>query len=256
MSLKSKVKRFQYFIFGTLKLVGFGLASPFDKTSRKNILRAMRSVHFYERATHLSRKSIDVMFSKTEPVTLSNIHSENWQVSTAELAIINTIAKAIQAKNIFEIGTFDGRTTLNLHRNCPDALIHTVDLPPEQQHLPDGKVAGQLLQQDSVNKERVKQIYCNSLKDDFGPFYGKQDFIFIDADHSYKGAKGDTLTSLKLLEGREGVIIWHDYGVWPGVTQAVEETEPLIASDVSLIWVDGTTLAVLKTADNQPLKLK
>src|SRR5690606_20315706 len=116
-----------------------------------------------------------------------------------------------QPKQIFEFGTFDGRTTLNLHRNCPAAMIHTLDLPPTQQNLPDHKSAGELLQKhDTLG--RVHQLYGNSLDFDFSDFVGKQDFVFIDAGHSYRNAISDSKNALRMLEGREGVIVWHDYG--------------------------------------------
>jgi hypothetical protein len=58
--------------------------------------------------------------------------------------------------------------------------------------------------------EAAKQIEDDSL-----------DFVFIDADHSYEGCKGDIENwSPKVKAG--GYVMGHDI-TWPGVKQAVEE---------------------------------
>jgi hypothetical protein len=38
----------------------------------------------------------------------------------------------------------------------------------------------------------------------------------------------------------KGVVLWHDYGVWPGVTQALEELET--ARHLGLVHIRGTSL--------------
>lgn len=47
------------------------------------------------------------------------------------------------------------------------------------------------------------------------------DFAFIDADHSYQGARGDIDAYLPLIKPG-GILAGHDYH-WPGVKQAVDE---------------------------------
>jgi hypothetical protein len=37
-----------------------------------------------------------------------------------------------------------------------------------------------------------------------------------------------------------GIVLWHDYGVWPGVTQALEELET--AGHLGLVNITGTSL--------------
>jgi predicted O-methyltransferase YrrM len=53
-------------------------------------------------------------------------------IGVLELAAIVTIAKIVNPSTIFEIGTFDGRTTLNLAKNCPNSKIFTLDLPSNE----------------------------------------------------------------------------------------------------------------------------
>lgn len=61
--------------------------------------------------------------------------------------------------------------------------------------------------------ENVEDYECYEMTtDDFfsdGWFIDKADLIFIDADHSYNGAKKDLKNALEIL-GDDGVIIMHD----------------------------------------------
>jgi len=57
----------------------------------------------------------------------------NGNVRISELGILSALAANCEDfTNIFEIGTFDGRTTLNLALNSPmKCMIYTLDLPPD-----------------------------------------------------------------------------------------------------------------------------
>ena len=59
---------------------------------------------------------------------------QNGNVRISELGILSALAEDCeQGTNIFEIGTFDGRTTLNLALNSPPGCrVYTLDLPPGQ----------------------------------------------------------------------------------------------------------------------------
>jgi hypothetical protein len=60
---------------------------------------------------------------------------ENGNIRISELGIINMIAETCEDEsNIFEIGTFDGRTTINLAFSSPsNCRIFTLDLKPEME---------------------------------------------------------------------------------------------------------------------------
>ena len=45
---------------------------------------------------------------------------------------------------------------------------------------------------------------------------------------------------------RSGVVIWHDYGVWEGVTQALEELDA--GQKLGLRHVRGTSLVIWRAA--------
>src|SRR5437588_1330630 len=54
-------------------------------------------------------------------------------ISFEELFILVELLQTCQPTTCFEIGTFDGRTTLNMAANTSDsAVIYTLDLPREQ----------------------------------------------------------------------------------------------------------------------------
>ena len=51
-------------------------------------------------------------------------------VTFTELTVINTFVRKHQTRRMFEIGTFDGRTSLNMAANAPEgSQVFTLDLP-------------------------------------------------------------------------------------------------------------------------------
>jgi len=66
-------------------------------------------------------------------------------------------------------------------------------------------------------------------------FEGQVDFVFIDADHSYKSVKADIEAWLPLTKH---FICGHDYGTekFPGVTQAVDEAFDNIVLGSNNCW--------------------
>jgi predicted O-methyltransferase YrrM len=179
--------------------------------------------------------------------------SQDGNVTLLELCVLNELVKRHRPKTIFEMGTFDGRTTLNLALNsAPDAQIWTLDLPAGElgktRHALAGteveyvrKTSSGIRFQGHPEADRIKQLYGDTAQFDFSPFLSQIDFVFIDASHAYDYVVNDTRVALKLLRNRQGVIVWHDYGAWPGVTTALNEF--FVSSQIpELRHVDGTTL--------------
>jgi Methyltransferase domain len=172
-------------------------------------------------------------------------------VTSLEVVVIGSIARAIKPKIAFEIGTFQGRTTANIAANCAQtAVVYTLDLPPsegsslsiERGDKPHFKAPGP--SGDHMGA-RIVQLYGNSATYDFSEFRGKANLIFVDGAHSFEYVMKDSLTSIEMLsEG--GVILWHDYGpTWPDVTRALQgllKTDPRFAN---LVRIEGTSLAYL-----------
>lgn len=240
---------------GTLKMCQSAVLAPFDRPTRVSFLEAARVYHrVYLRTPQLPTVAAESIVTDRAPIQVTHYLRGKWELSLLELSIVVGLARTRQAARIFEIGTFDGRTTLNLHLNAPEAQVHTIDLPAGKAGAPEGKSPGALIR-DHVAAGRIIQLWGNSLEFDFSPWFGTRDFVFVDAGHSYRNARADSQTALRLIEGREGAILWHDYGSWPGVTQAVDQVRDLVASDVSMGWLEGTSLAFLITRPGSPLRI-
>jgi len=179
--------------------------------------------------TIIPRVSLDVIFSVIDVDPIEKDEA-NGNITLQELTIISQIVKDNKPKNIFEIGTFNGRTTLNLdYFSTEDAHVYTLDLPKKDldnakfgieegdRKYVDKNVIGEKYK-EKVSK--VTQLYGDSATFDFSPYYGKMDFIFVDGAHSAPYAENDTEIAFKLLR-KGGIILWHDYGVWRGVTKVL-----------------------------------
>lgn len=172
-----------------------------------------------------------------------------------------TIAKLVRAnspRTLFEIGTFDGRTTVNMAANSPaDSRVYTLDLPREQLNateLPlepgdhlwiDKEISGARYRGTDV-EGKITQLYGDSALFDFSPYFGAVDFIFIDGSHSYEYVLKDSETALRLLRDGRGVIVWHDYGPCEGATRALNELYAQGGVFQGLRRIEGTSLGYLR----------
>ena len=178
-------------------------------------------------------------------------------VTPLELIVINQLVRACKPTAIFEIGTFDGRTTLNLAANAPpDAIVYTLDLPESEvgstglaialgdERYIKKEASGSLLR-GTTYERKVRQLLGDSAKFDFSPYRGKMDFVFVDGAHSYDYVVNDSLRALEMLKGGRGVILWHDYGDWDGVTNALNELGTHHTNFQGMMHIAGTTLVCL-----------
>ena len=185
-------------------------------------------------------------------------YAEDGNVSTYELVTIISLIKAADPQRMFEIGTYDGRTTLNMAANSsPAAEVYTLDLPKAE-----GKDAQLRLEESDrkyIEKEisgatyrgtqqesKITQVYGDTATYDFSPFFGTVDLVFVDASHSYEYVLNDSRVSLKMLRGGKGIILWHDYDAWDGVTKALNELRASTPEFRELKHIQGTSLAYLK----------
>lgn len=179
----------------------------------------------------------------------------NGNVRISELAVLaNCAANAEGDGNVFEIGTFDGRTTLNLALNLRGkGKVFTLDLPPDEatiydiekgeRHFVDKPASGARYQaaKESIPDTvmRIEQLHGDSAAFDYSEYEGTCALVFVDGSHAYDYAKSDTETAMKLIRAG-GIIVWHDYGVWKGVTRYLEELE--VAEKLGLRSIFGTSL--------------
>ncbi|MEA2927632.1 MAG: hypothetical protein QOG38_60 [Hyphomicrobiales bacterium] len=193
-------------------------------------------------------------------IALAQPRKNQGDVNLAELAVLATAAASVTAGvEIVEIGTFDGRTTLNLAINAPAHLsVFTLDLPPdttptfdlapgERAFVEKPRSGRHFVAAPPVWAEqakRITQLFGDSAAFDWSAHIGRAGLVFVDGSHAYDYVRADTETAFRLV-ARKGVVIWHDYGVWEGVTRALEAIEA--SRHLGLRHVRGTSLVVWKS---------
>jgi predicted O-methyltransferase YrrM len=141
-------------------------------------------------------------------VPIGAINEETGHANHVDLLYVIAIARYLQCRNVFEFGTYLGRTAYHLTYATEGAVVTTLNLLPEQ----DTRVAPYLgtYFHGTDREPFIKQILCDSRDFDTTPYRKKMDFIFVDGDHSYEIVKNDTAKAFDMLSPG-GVIIWHDY---------------------------------------------
>jgi hypothetical protein len=192
-----------------------------------------------------------------KPISIVEPAKRSGDVNLAELAVLASAAAAARTgEEIIEIGTFDGRTTLNFAVNATLQLrIFTLDLPPDATPRFD-LAAGERAYVDKPRSGRhfaaprpefaaaavrITQLYGDSAAFDWSPHVGRGALVFVDGSHAYDYVIADSDTAFRLVADK-GMVIWHDYGVWEGVTRALEEIEA--SRRLGLRHVRGTSLVV------------
>jgi Methyltransferase domain len=169
-------------------------------------------------------------------------------------------ASVTSGEEIVEIGTFDGRTTLNLAINAdPRLSVFTLDLPPQatpkfalapgERAFVDKPRSGRYFAAPQpewvADARRITQAYGDSSTFDFSAHHGRAGLVFVDGSHAYDYVVADSETARRLA-APDGIVLWHDYGVWEGVTRALEELEA--RSRLGLRQIRGTSLVVWRNA--------
>jgi hypothetical protein len=187
------------------------------------------------------------------PLRLHDLAAADGNVSTLELSVLALLVSTRRPLVIWEIGTFDGRTTRALAANAPEgAVVHTLDLPASglatTAHALTPSEKGYVRKPTSGARfagtpeaARITQHFGDSATFDFTPWQGATDFVFVDGSHAAAYVRNDTQRARALTEGRRAVVVWHDYGEWDGVTEVLDG----VAADLPGAYrVEGTTLVV------------
>ncbi len=196
-------------------------------------------------------------------VQIHAVAGQDGNITLLEMAVIARLIKLHSPGKIFEIGTFDGRTTLNMAANCSEETkIYTLDLPKDELHstaLPlargdkmfvDKEISGSRYSGTDYEK-KITQLYGDSAKFDLFPFLNTMDFVFIDGSHSYEYVLSDSKQALRLLRNGQGVILWHDYGNWKGVTRALNELYSEVDDFRTAQHIEKTSLVCLIMGDQK-----
>lgn len=180
-------------------------------------------------------------------------------ISMTELFYIVMTVALFKPKMIMEFGTYNGRTTLNMAINVFNSHIITVDLPRNKKNRTKFPLESKGLQrgldetgyvgnksklwqgQEPIIVNKITQIWEDTARLKFDKYKNKVDFLFIDASHSYENCKNDTLNSHKIIK-KHGIIYWHDYAGWPGVTQALNEYYIDQGKPENMFWFNDTSI--------------
>ncbi|MCO5061963.1 MAG: class I SAM-dependent methyltransferase [Kiritimatiellae bacterium] len=198
------------------------------------------------------------LFSAPPLVSVLEQDVADGNVSGYELLVISQLIADLKPKACFEIGTFDGRTTLNMAANAgTDCHVYTLDLPQEEVDKTGLKIATgdeQFIKKESSGArfsgspwaKNITQLYGDSATFDFSPYEGKMDVVFVDGAHSYDYVKSDTAVALRLLKPEGGLIMWHDYGspYWKDLTRSLNDLYEGTPSFKSMRNVMGTVIVV------------
>lgn len=172
-------------------------------------------------------KLSDIFPSKLEKgsIILENFLGHWGNISVEEVCKIALITKFLKPRKIFEFGTYNGMTTLQLALNAPkDSVVYTLDLPIDTSpQIPLSKIDSLVAKhfKDKLGTKtgsyfrgrkdiKVHQILQDSSTFNPSPYKNSVDLIFIDAAHDYENKRIDSENALFMLR-RGGVIIWHNY---------------------------------------------
>jgi hypothetical protein len=221
-----------------------------------------RYVFYQKPPTVIPKINLSPIIDKRTRVQIREPRRVDAHVTLLELIVVNKLVKTFQPVNLLEIGTFDGRTTLNLATNSPEsARVYTLDLPPENLEATKFPLAcgekSYVIKEKSGAKYRgtdcerkIVQLYGDSATFDFSPFLNMMGFIFIDGSHAYEYVLNDSKTCINLINKEKGIILWHDYMKWKGVTQALNELYLNVPEFNGMRNINGTSLVCLTKTNN------
>ncbi len=250
--------RYGYALVSCLYLFTLGLSK-----NRNRILIGSIASHFgYVRIrTKLPVVALSALTADAEDVQVREPVAGDGNVTLLELLAIVRLVRRHGPRRLMELGTFDGRTTLNLAANSPpDAEVFTLDLPQDDLHnaqLPLAAWDKHYIKKDVSGARyqgadcagKIVQLFGDSATFDFSPYLQTVDFVFIDASHAYEYVLSDSQAALKMLRRGDGggtkVILWHDYGEWEGVTRALDELARREPDFQELQHIEKTSLACL-----------
>jgi predicted O-methyltransferase YrrM len=254
---------FKYTVINLLLFLKNILLSPFSRLARHRLSAAREILRYPFFGSYFVQLS-ELLKNDELSLTLAPVKSREHNVTAFELLSICAFVKDFNAKKVFEIGTYDGRTSRAIAMNLPeDGILYTLNLPSETKKVDletspvDVNLAAKVESGERfLNKpeaQKINQVWGDSANFDFSHFYGAMDVVFIDGAHSEAYAKNDTEAALKLLKESGGLIIWHDAHLY-GVVKFLKSWKS--AHQYPVYFIKETTVAVLLVKDGKPADLK
>jgi predicted O-methyltransferase YrrM len=173
-----------------------------------------------------------------------------------ELKVVGHLTQYLAPKNVFEIGTFEGRTTLNLALNTSEiAKVYTLDLPHSlaratQMPLEPDEIKyvlpqpGKRFEGHDISS-KITQLMGDTANFDFSPYQNSMDLVIVDGSHAPDYVANDTQKALSMVRNG-GTIIWANYTTWVGVRNTLNSYFESKSQYENLRHIGGTSLVVLK----------
>lgn len=145
-----------------------------------------------------------------------------WREAKFDINLIYYIIKKYDIKNIFEVGTCLGTSTLAMWMHPNIKHIKTIDVNNTFEGIPDmpghefmdkieyGKHFKNIVSQEDIELEFVDSTkYVPKEKE-------RYDMVYIDGNHKKEYVQNDTVLALKF---KPRIIVWHDFPNEPGVNE-------------------------------------
>ena len=187
------------------------------ETRSKNSIRSLLAPHAV-RALGAASRAVRTL---EEAVDLANgfnyyhIRLDPSQISGEILALLKLLEHT-PPRTVLEIGTYRGGTFFLFSRvAAPDALLISLDLPPDGSGLGYPPWRASLFRSFAREQQKIELVLANSHEEgtvkQIEKLLGNRplDFLFIDADHTYEGVKHDYELYAPLVR-RGGLIGFHD----------------------------------------------
>ena len=173
------------------------------------------------------------------------------KLTQVDMLYVCAMARHLDARYIFEFGTYLGRTTYHLALGQHVKRLFTLDLDPADTHAADLKLGRAVravherdLQGHFFRGQKraglITQLHGDSRTFDYSPYLKRMEFVFIDGGHSYEMVANDTEKAFSMLKSG-GVVVWHDFA--PKGRDVVEFAREL-SNTRPLFWIEDTSLLV------------
>ena len=221
----------------------------FDKSFKNFIVLSYRN--FLSKKSNIDRIDIEKVLNwKNKKIILHDLSLTDGNASRLEILVIASLASSLdKGENVLEIGTFDGKTTINCANNLLESKVYTIDLPENKSEdsldrneeyldydkfLINNKIRAN---KKFENHNNIEQIYADSTKYDFNLI--NFSLAFIDGGHDYNTVKLDTENCIKYIK-KPGIILWHDYDV----TNPVGVYLRNISKNTKIYWINDTRMCI------------
>ncbi len=122
------------------------------------------------------------------------------------------IAKAINTKRYFEIGTWLGLSARNISDNLgDDAEVFSLDIPFDHPEMAVFGIPEHIFGYYAKEKKNVTFLKSDSKLFNHVEYNKSIDLVFIDGNHSQEYVENDTRIGLELMKNNSSIIAWHDY---------------------------------------------